>query len=324
MEKKFIILCITAIVTLTIAFSGCKKSSNDTSGTTAKFKADTVFKVIAANAFPNSTNISSIAIDSAGNKIFFFYPNTTEGFKIDLFDISSGSTTTIYKHFTQSGLSSWFTSNGSEGMRLRYFSNTFDGNKLILPGGSTNLFIVEIKVNPDYSTTFQQIDNIPVNVNGHRVEAAYDADLLNTGTNNLISVVSMFNSVYNLNTLFPVYPVSPTSHGSSIVGTPGGQEAVFCGYNRSLELYNNGVFIRGVNLVWDESQLQMDSKKRIYAYNGAIIYRFSSDLLTKEEFPVKGTLSGYRQEAMVIKETANWVQVYSFYNNDLIGMRLPL
>jgi alpha-galactosidase len=68
----------------------------------------------------------------------------------------------------------------------------------------------------------------------------------------------------------------------------------------------------------------MDSKKRIYAYNGTVIYRFSSDLLTKEEFPVKGSLSGYREEAMVIREMPNWVQIYSFQQQDLIGMRLPL
>ena len=74
---------------------------------------------------------------------------------------------------------------------------------------------------------------------------------------------------------------------------------------------------------YGEAQLQMDSKKRIYAYNGTSIFRFTSDLLTKEEFPVKGTLEGYRQEAMVIKEYANYVQVYSFSQKDLIGLKLP-
>ena len=214
--------------------------------------------------------------------------------------------------------------NGSEGLRLRYFSNTFDGNKLIVPGGATNHLIVEIKVNSDYSTTFQRVDSIPETSNTLRVEDGYDSDLLKTSTNNLINVVSMWNDVYNINNLYPAFPVSKTSHGSSIVGTPGGMEYIFCGDNATLESYNNGVFIRGINMPNSEAQLQMDSKNRIYAYNGTSIFRFSSDLLTKEEFRVTGSLQGYRQEAMVIKEMPGYVQVYSFSTKDLIGMRLPL
>jgi hypothetical protein len=74
---------------------------------------------------------------------------------------------------------------------------------------------------------------------------------------------------------------------------------------------------------YQESQLQMDSKKRIYAYNGTSIFRFSSDLMTKEEFRVTGSLQGYRQEALVIKEMPGYVQAYSFDSKDLIGMKLP-
>jgi hypothetical protein len=320
MEKKIIILGIAAIVILAIA--GCKKSSS--SEVTQPIKADTVFTVITPNAFPAYDGWNSIAFDASGNKIFFYYANTTDGFKIDMFDIATGTTSTIYKHFSQSGQAVWVTSNGSEGMRLRYFSNTYDGNKLIVPGGATNHFIVEIKVNSDYSTSFEAIDNIPANSNGLSVIDAYDADLAKGVSGNQISVVSMYNSVYNINTLYPAYAVSPTSHGSSIIGTPGGMEYVFCGTNQTLELYNNGAFIRAATLLSGGSQLQMDSKKRIYAYNGSIIYRFSSDLLKVERFPVKGTVEGYRQEAMVIQEKPNWVQVYSFRGKDLIGMKLPL
>jgi len=319
MKKKIIILGIAAIMGIAI---GCKKSSNNTVATT--FKADTVFSVVNATAFTNYVSWSSIAIDAAGNKIFYLYPNTTEGFKIDLYDINTGSNTTIYKHFSQSGQTVWNTSNGSEGMRLRYFSNTFDGNKLIVPGGATNAFIVEIRVNADYSTTFLGLDMNPTHSNSLDVRDPYDADLVKTATANQISVLSMWNSVYSVNTVYPAYTVSPTSHGSSIVGTPGGNEYIFCGDNKTLELYNNGVFIRSVNLAYGETQLQMDSKNRIYAYNGSLIYRFSSDLLAKEEFPVKGSLEGYRSAAMVIREMPNWVQIYSFSQQNLIGMKLPL
>jgi hypothetical protein len=317
---KIIILSVTAMVILAVA--GCKKSS--TTVVIPPMKADTVFKVLVANAFSNYDGWNSIAIDAAGNKIFFYYSNTAEGFKIDMFDISSGGTTTIYKHFAQSGQSVWHTSNGSEAMRLRYFSGTFDGNKLLVPGGATNNSLVEIRVNPDYSTTFQRVDLDPGTANGMDVRGPYDADLVETATSNVISVVSMWNSVFSINNVNPAYGVSQTSHGSSIVGTPGGMEYVFCGYNKTLELYNNGVFIRGVNLLSGESQLQMDSRKRIYAYNGSIIYRYSSDLLTKEEFPVKGSLTGYRQSALVIQEKTGYVQVYSFNGKDLIGMKLPM
>jgi hypothetical protein len=319
MNKKFIILGIAAVMVTAI---GCKKSSTNT--TTTTFKADTAFTVIAHNAFMNYSSWSSIAFDAVGNKIFYVYPNTTEGFQIDLYDIGTGAYTTIYKHFTQSGQTVWHTSNGSEGMRLRYFSNTFNGNELIVPGGATNAFIVEIKVNADYSTTFLGLDMNPSTSNGHDVRDPYDADLVKTATANQISVLSMWNSVYSVGAVYPAYTVSPTSHGSSIVGTPGGMEYVFCGDNKSLDLYNNGVFVRSVNLTYGETQLQMDSKKRIYAYNGTVVYRFSSDLLTKEEFPVKGSLSGYREEAMVIREMPKWVQIYSFSQQDLIGMKLPL
>ena len=320
MKEKTFIFCIAIIVTL--AIGGCKKNSS--SEVTPSFKADSVFTLIKTNAFPNYNGISSIAIDPAGNKIFYYYPNATDGFSIDMFDITTGSISTIYKHFLQSGLSSWLASNGSEGMRLRYFSNTFDGNKLIVPGGATNNSLVEIRVNADYSTTFLQVYNDPNTSNGLDVRGPYDVDLIKTATFNQFSVVSMWNSVYGINTIYSAFPVSPTSHGSSIVGTPGGKEYIFCGHNQTLELYNNGVFIRSVMLPSGESQLQMDSKNRIYAYNGTSIFRFSSDLLTKEEFRVTGSLQGYRQEAMVIKEMPSYVQVYSFSNKDLIGMRLPL
>lgn len=324
MIKNITVIFITAIIAL--ANTGCKKSNNSTSGNngTPSFKADTAFILVQANAFPNYVAWHSIAMDTAGSKIFFYYPNIADGFRIDLFDISSGITSTIYKHFSQSGQKTWNTSNGSEAMRLRYFINTFDGNKLIVPGGATNLFIIEIKVNSDYSTTFQKLDTLPLTSNTFRVEDAYDADLVKTAASNQISVVSMWDCVYNINNDYPTYPVSKTRHGSSIVGTPGGLEYIFCGYSLTLELYNNGSFIRGISMPYQESQLQMDSKKRIYAYNGSSIFRFSPDLLTKEEFPVKGTLAGYRNCAMVIKEMANWVQVYSFNGKDLIGMRLPL
>ena len=320
MKMKIIFLCITAIAAL--AIGGCKKKSSSVD--IQPFKADSVFTVIKTNAFPNYNNISSIAIDPVGNKIFYYYPNASDGFSIDMLDITTGSISTIYKHFLQSGLSSWLISNGSEGMRLRYFSNTFDGNKLIVPGGFTNNSIVEIRVNPDYSTTFLQVHNDPNTSNGLDVRGPYDVDLVKTTTFNQFSVVTMWNSVYGINTVYSAFPVSSTMHGSSIVGTPGGMEYIFCGYNKTLEVYNNGVFIRAVNLPSWQSQLQMDSKKRIYAYNGTSIFRFSSDLLTKEEFRVTGSLQGYQDEAMVIKEMPGYVQVYSFRTTDLIGMKLPL
>ena len=278
--KKTIVILYIGIV-LTVSFAGCKKSSsNADSPVTTAIKADTAFKLIAANAFPAYDSWNSIAMDTSGNKIFFYYKDAAEGFKIDLFDISSGTTSTIYKHFSQSGLTKWSTSNGSEGMRLRYFKNTYDGNKLIVPGGATNYFFIEIQVHPDYSTSFQRLDSLPVSNNGITVMDAYDADLVKTSTNNLISVVTMYNSVYDLYAAAPVYKVSATSHGSSIVGTPTGSEYVFCGTNKTLELYNAGLFIRAISMPFDAAQLQMDSKKRIYAYNGSSIFRFSSDLLT--------------------------------------------
>ncbi len=322
MKKQSIIIFVIAVIAL--SFTGCKKSSSNsgTSGATT-FKADTVFTVVAANAFPAYNSWNSIAMDTNGNKIFFFYPDDVEGFKIDLFDVTTKTTSTIYKHFSQSGLNKWASSNGSEGMRLRYFKNTYDGDKLIVPGGATNHFFVEIQVNPDYSTTFQRLDSLPASNNGIPVMDAYDADLKKTPANNLISVVTMYNSVFDLYAAAPVYKVSATSHGSSIVGTPTGMEYVFCGQNKTLELYNAGLFIRAINMPFNAAQLQMDSKRRIYAYNGASIFRFSSDLLTKEEFPVKGQLKGFGQEALVIKEYANYVQVYSFSQKDLIGMKLP-
>ena len=320
MKKQFIFLFVSSIIAL--SFTGCKKSSSDNSSVPA-FKADTVFTLIKANAFPNYNNWNSIAIDSTGNKIFFYYKDAVEGFKIDMFDFPTGSTTTIYKHFTQSGLNKWATGNGSDGMRLRYFSNTFDGNKLIVPGGAINMFFIEILLRSDYSTSFLKLDTIPETYNGSRVENCYDADLPKSSMGNLINIVSMWNCVYNINLLHPVYAVSATSHGSSIVGSPTLKEYVFCGDNKSLELYSNGNFVRSVSLPFGEAQLQMDSKKRIYAYNGSSIFRFSPDLFNKEEFPVKGSLEGYRKEALVIKDYANYVQVYSFSQKDLIGMKLP-
>ena len=321
MKNKVITIGICVILTLSIA--ACKKSSSDSSGAPA-VKADTVFTLIKANAFPNYNYWNSFAIDSTGNKIFFYYKDAVEGFKIDMFDFLSGSTTTIYKHFTQSGLNKWATGNGSDGMRLRYFSNTFDGNKLIVPGGASNMFFIEILLRSDYSTSFLKLDTVPETHNGLRVENCYDADLLKSSAGNLINIVSMWNSVYNINLLHPVYAVSTTSHGSSIVGSPTFKEYVFCGDNKSLELYSNGNFVRSVSLPFGEAQLQMDSKKRIYAYNGSSIFRFSPDLYTKEEFPVKGSLTGYRQEALVIKEMPTYVQAYSFSGMDLIGIKLPL
>ena len=321
MKKTTTTLCAAILVMLALA--SCKKSSSDTSSAPV-FKADTVFTVLQANAFPNYDGWNSIAIDGPGNKIFFNYTNPTDGFRIDLFDVVSGTSSIIYKHFPQSGQTVWHQSNGSEGMRLRYFSNTFDGNKLFVPGGATNRIGVEIKVNSDYSTTFQRIDSIPQNSNGMRVESVYDADLVKSSTSNLINIVSMWNDVYNLNKVYTAYAVSPTSHGSSIVGTPGGLEYVFCGDNKTLELYNNGVFIRAISFTSGESQLQMDSQNRIYLYNGSTIYRFSSDLTKREEFPIKGNLSGFRMSALVIKETASYIQAYSFSGKNLIGMKLPL
>ncbi len=133
----------------------------------------------------------------------------------------------------------------------------------------------------------------------------------------------MYNSVYNVNKLDSTYQVSTTSHYSSIVGTPGAQEYIFCGNNKTLELYNKGLFIRAISMPYGGAQLQVDSKKRIYAFCGTSIFRFSPDLLTKEEFPIKGSLKGYGQFALVIKETGNYVQAYSFDGKDLIGIKLP-
>ena len=321
MIRKTVFTFITVIAVL--AFAGCKKSSSSaTSSGPTPFIADTLFTLVQANAFPAYDGWNSIAMDTSGNKIFFYYGDATDGFKIDMLDVSTGNITTIYKHFTQSGQSTWHTSNGSEGMRLRYFPGTFNGNKLIVPG-ATNSFIVEIKVNADYSTTFQQVDAIPGTANSISVNDGYDSDLAKISTTNLISIVSMYNSVYNLNTTFPAYTVSTTSHGSSIVGTPGALEYVFCGTAKTLELYNNGAFLRSVSLPAGESQLQMDSKNRINAYNGTSIFRYSSDLMTKTEYPIKGTLEGYRQSSMVISHISNYVQIYTFNGKDLIGMRIP-
>ena len=93
MEKKIMILCISVIFTLSIA--GCKKSSNNTTNTST-FKADTVFTLIEANAFPNYNDWNSIAMDVTGNKIFFYYSNVTDGFRIDMLDLATGSTSIIY------------------------------------------------------------------------------------------------------------------------------------------------------------------------------------------------------------------------------------
>ncbi|MCK9218848.1 MAG: hypothetical protein PHF97_12135 [Bacteroidales bacterium] len=317
-----ILTTVAISVMIAFAITGCKKSSNDATSVTQPFKADTAFTLIQSNAFPNYDGWNSIAMDTIGNKIFFYYSDATDGFRIDLLDVATGTVATIYKHFSQSGLTTWEHSNGSECMRLRYFPNTFDGNKLIVPGGATNHFIIEIKVNSDYSTTFQRIDSIPDSSGGFTVLDAYDVDLTNTGQQNNIDILSMYDCVYNMNKKFSTYSVSPGVHGSSIVGQPGALEYVFCGQSKSLEMYN-GAFIRSIAMPAGEAQLQRDGKNRIYAYCGNSIFRFSSDLLTKEEFPIKGIFSGYRQSAMVFKTMPGWVQIYSFTGKDLIGMRIP-
>lgn len=315
---KILIKTLPALILIT-SFS-CSKDSS-TPGPDG-FVSDTASVVVNINLFDAYKGGShdmlpqSMVYDSLNNSLYFYKAlnSTIYGFEILHYNLGTKSLVSEYVNNDPK----WFNSNGSEGKRLFIFNN-----ELWIPGGATNGKVVRLAIGNNTLSLLNIFDVQNTDFGNKKGYTPYDIAEANGNMYFLSMDNYVFYAAYStLTTGKGNFVTSSNSHGSSIVSVKIANVPyimVKCGDDDKIELYSTtGTFIRGVPTnSSNATQLVKDSKQRVYYYDGAAkkIVRYSADLLSKKEFPVKNFNDFYY--GIALKEEKDRVTLYCRVNGTL-------
>ncbi|MFO7723839.1 MAG: hypothetical protein R6V49_11520 [Bacteroidales bacterium] len=316
------IFTIPLLLALILIFS-CQKDDEKKPKPNYPFKADTTTVEVDAELFMNITYMPrSMAYDTADNSLYFYAPYGTNetGFQILKYNLTTSTLLTVYFYDDQQ----WANSNGSEGRRL-----LISGNEFWVPGGATNDKLFLLFIGNNTLQPFGYYDVNMVNYGNKQGDSPYDMvkyqdKLYTLSMNDFVFYGEYSMTVSNAGN----FSTGNTVHGSSLAVVTIDSTDYFlvkCGSDNTIELRTiTGDFVRSVPLnTGNHSQLVVDSKQRVYVYNSQEqkFFRYSADLLTKEEFYVD-----YCSESMgfALREDGDHVTIFAgLYPKGLGMVRLP-
>jgi hypothetical protein len=283
---KLNVALVLGIALLAVAMGSCKKKK--TADTTPIIEEpiaeapDTAFKTFmkASDFVPAGNTIQSMTYDPNGKNLFIYLKKSanTTGYAILQLNTQTKQSLMVYN----SNDANWSNSNGSEGRRIRTA-----GTSLYVMGGASNDMIQRLSGLDNNGLTLAASIVAANNLN----DAPYDISV-RAGT---LYVMTMDDKVVYGNITLSnaaAYAIGSSSHGCSIASvnnfliTSGGSVS-----NGAIELrnINTGAFIRSITLPTPcRSSLEVDANSKIVLVQSNKIYRYTADLLTKEEFKANG------------------------------------
>ena len=307
------------LLALTGLIPACKKDngSNNTGS-----NSDTAFTsfIKLSDFVPTGHSLDGMDYHAPSKNLYFYmHKSGAKGYFIMQLNTETKQALTVFT-FNDS---KWSSSNGSEGKRIRIF-----GNDLYVMGGATNTDFHRLTGMGTNTLTLAKVIKMPLNSGttyphwGESYDVAV-ADKLYVMT--MRSKIT-FGQLTDLSSPGS-FTVSNGSHGSSIVYASKDGNAYLLSkseYDARIEVRNplNGNFLRAVTTgASNSTTICKDSKERIYFLDNHKIFRYSPDLLTKEEFIAKGTSTYYQ---FTIAEESKHICIYQHYYDEIRTIRIPL
>jgi hypothetical protein len=318
------VLCIL-VICLLLSLSACKKKkSNEPIAEEAPIvtppppldtvpKKDTVFKTFLkfSDFIPSTYKVMSMTYhESSKNLYFYIYKDNTTGYSILQLNTVTKQALIVYSF--DDGV---WVNNTAVGRRLRISSN----GGMYVTGGSSNKVLHRLN-GMGNNTTLTLTNMITLPNNGHVNDAA-------TGNSSLYVSGRIGNSpklVYGDYTLSNPsdFPLTTSAYGTSITVIGNNLISVRSGSFSTIDLRSlpSGTFVRSVAIpAIDNPALVQDASNRVYLLAEDKILRFSSDLLTKEEFKAIKA-DPYFQFA--IAEETDSLKIYEIQNYEVKTMKI--
>jgi hypothetical protein len=281
------------VVSLTVVLIACKKKSKSETINESEIvqpivnNEDTAFKTFMkfGDFVPAGYDVRSMTYDANSKNLFFYAKKTTlNGYAILQLNTVTKQAITVF----DSNDPNWLNGNGSEGRRIRVV-----GNDLYVMGGANNSIVHRLSGVSNNGLTLASSIAIPSGMGGSPYDMAIKSST--------IYVINMSNKiVYGNLTLSnaAAYSISNTTHGASIASV---NNNLVCSNGSTspaaLELRSSttGAFIRSTPLkAGTSASLEVDLNNRIVLVQPDKIVRYSSDLLSKEEFKAIGGQDYYQ------------------------------
>ncbi len=311
-------LSLLMMITLFVCFeSACKKKKKADETPIVEVPVgeivDTAFTTLikGADFLPTGNTIQSMTYDANTKNLFFYLKKTNNpntGYSILQLNTVTKQALTVYSNTDPN----WSNSNGSEGRRIR-----IAGNELYVMGGATNDAIHRLSGVSNNSLTLAA--SVPVTNDGG---SPYDVAV----KSNTMYIINMNSKVVYGNLTLSnaaAYTIGASSHGASITAV---SNFLVCSGGGSsggvIELRNlsNGAFIRSVTLPSStRSTLERDVNNKIILVQADKIYRYSSDLLTKEEFKAKGASDDCQ---IALADEGDKTRIYQWENGEVQTMTI--
>jgi hypothetical protein len=317
---KAFIATLLLLSTLSVSFFSCKKDNNNEP---TPVNQDTAFSTFIklTDFVPSGNSVGGMDYDPGTQNIYLYtYKSGAKGYSI--LQLNTVTKQTLIVFTFNDGI--WISSNGSEGQRIRVF-----GNSLYVLGGANNENIHRLAGSGSNTLTLSAVIKMPAygGPNTAHWGEAYDvaeADRLYVIT--MRSKIT-FGSTGNLSAPGS-FALGSSSHGASIVYASSGGNAFLVskgGDDSRIEVRNpvNGNFLRAVSHTNESrTSLEKDSKERVYHIGADKIFRYSPDLLSKEEFLAKDSRT-YNQFTLA-ENTTGKVTLFINSGSEIKSMKLPL
>jgi hypothetical protein len=326
-----IFICIT-IICLLLSITACKKKKSTEPIVEEPLveapivlppsdtipKKDTVFKTFAkfSDFIPAGYSVLSMTYHASSKNLYFYiYKNNTTGYSILQLNTDTKQSLIVFSF--DDGV---WANNTSVGRRIRISSN----GGLYVTGGTLNMVVHRLSGMGNNATlTLSTTLLFPQGANGG---SPFD---IATGNNNLyVSLNATSNPspkiVYGDYTLSNPnnFPMTTSLYGTSIVVIGNNLISVRCGNFATLDLRSlpSGTFVRSVAIpAIDNPTLVQDASNRVYLLDEDKILRFSSDLLTKEEFKAIKADSYFQ---FAIAEETDSLKIFEIENYEVKTMKI--
>ena len=303
-------------------FTSCKKEKASSSPAPAAPGKDTAFTTLIklTDFVPASHSVDGMDYHAPTKNLYFYMKKSgAKGYFIMQLNTETKQALIVFTYDD----GKWANSNGSEGRRIRIF-----GNDLYVMGGATNTDFHRLTGMGSNTLTLAKVIKMPLygGPNFAHWGESYDIavadklyvmtmrDKITYGQSSDLSSPGSFKLGY-------------TTHGASVLYASKDANAFLLstgGSDGKIEVRNplNGNFLRAVTLTGTKgTALVKDSKDRVYTIDNNKILRYSPDLLSKEEFPIKDSDTYYQ---FAIAEETNFVRIYQNSHTEIRTIRIPM
>jgi hypothetical protein len=279
-------------------------------------KQDTIFKTFMkfSDFIPAGYSVLSMTYHASSKNLYFYiFKVNTTGYSIMQLNTVTKQALIVYTF--DDGI---WANNPSVGRRIRISDN----GGLYISGGSLNKVVHRLSGMGNNTTlTLSTTLLFPSGANGgnpNDVATANNSLYVSLNTGNFPKIVYGDYGLSSPNN----FPMTSSLYGTTIVVIGNNLISVRCGNFSTIDLRTlpNGTFVRSVAIpAINNPTLVKDGSNRVYLLDEDKIIRFSSDLLTKEEFKAIKAEPYYQ---FAIAEEADVLRIYEIQNYEVKTMTI--